>query len=93
MTGKFNGWKGFKRIEVKANLGLLILAGVLPENHEPLRQLWNDTWGRPMFKAPAHEKRFSQFLRLTRSNDSNTRDERRDTTLTNWLLFAQLPIC
>ena len=74
-----DAWKDFTPCEVQAYIGLLILAGVLKGNHEPLAQMWSDVWGRPILRAVANEKRFAQFLRLLRFDDRATREQRRST--------------
>jgi Transposase IS4 len=75
-----DNWKEFTTCEVKAYIGLLILAGVFHGAHEPLSQLWSDAWSHPIFKAVANEKRFSQLFRLSSFDERDTREQRRSTT-------------
>jgi hypothetical protein len=63
--------------EAKAFLGLLILIGVLRGRREPLQQLWDDKWGRPIFRATMGINRFKTILRYMRFDDKETRAERR----------------
>lgn len=63
--------------EANAFLGLLILIGVLRGRREPLQQLWDDKWGRPIFRATMGFNRFKTILRYMRFDDKETRAERR----------------
>lgn len=65
--------------EAKAFLGLLILIGVLKGRREPLEQLWDDKWGRPVFRATMGINRFKTILRHIRFDDKATRTQRRAT--------------
>ena len=83
--------------EMKAFLGLLIVAGVSHSAHESLDELWCAKTGRPIFRATMTLKRFESFLRFMRFDNKNTRPQRREQDKLAafrdvWTMFdAQLP--
>lgn len=66
-------------IELKAFLGLLILAGVFKSNHEDTRSLFAaDGTGRNIFRGVMSEQRFLFLLSVLRFDDQTTRRNRID---------------
>ena len=65
--------------EAKAFLGLLISIDVLRGRREPLEQLWDDKWGRAIFRATVGINRFKLILRHISFDDKATRTHRRAT--------------
>ena len=63
--------------ELRAFLGLLILAGVFKSGRENLASLWaSDGTGRDIFRATMPLQRFLLLLCAERFDDAGTRDER-----------------
>ena len=65
--------------ELKAFIGLLILAGVCRARHEPLHDLWSPERGRPIFAGVMSINGFKAILQFLRFDNKNTREERRAT--------------
>ena len=63
--------------ELKAFYGLRILAGLYKSRHESLRSLWDDSYGRPIFRATMSLKNFLQISKYVRFDDKTTRNPRR----------------
>ncbi|KAM9307115.1 piggyBac transposable element-derived protein 4-like [Pholidichthys leucotaenia] len=90
-------WKPVDGTEIKAVIGLCIIAGLYKNNHEPQASLWSLADGRPVFKATMSRTRFRDILKYMRFDNRATRAERqaidklaafRDI----WTMFvAQLP--
>jgi len=74
-----NDWKPLDNVELNAYIGLLILAGVYKSNNEALENLWDNSKGRPIFRAVMSLKRFKVITRVIRFDDRNTRAIRRPT--------------
>ncbi len=53
-----NDWRDLSEQELRAYLGLVILAGLFKSQHESVRSLWDKVTGRPIFAATMSEKRF-----------------------------------
>ena len=70
-------WKPLNQNELKAFVGLLILAGVNHSAHESLEELWEAKTGRPIFRATMTLNRFKIILRFLRFDNKTTRPERR----------------
>lgn len=66
------------KIEIKALLGLLYLAGLLKSSHTNLEDLWSsDGFGIEYFRLVMSIKRFKFLLRALRFDDIRTRRQRR----------------
>ena len=66
------------RIEIKAVIGLLYLAGLLRSNRQILEELWStEGMGVEMFRTVMSLKRFKFLLRCFRFDNKETRDERK----------------
>ncbi|KAL4009285.1 hypothetical protein ACER0C_003137 [Sarotherodon galilaeus] len=63
--------------ELRAYVGLLILAGVYRSKHESTLSLWNEKSGRMVFRATMSEKRFHRISRALRFDDKLSRPRRR----------------
>ncbi|XP_056267070.1 piggyBac transposable element-derived protein 4-like, partial [Pseudoliparis swirei] len=74
-----DGWKGMDETDLRAYMGLLILAGVYRSRGEALSSLWDAESGRAVFRATMPLKRFHSWSRLLRFDDRETRGERRAT--------------
>ncbi|XP_035222538.1 uncharacterized protein LOC118195345 [Stegodyphus dumicola] len=67
-------------IEIKAFIGLLLLAGVLRSNRQIFEELWStDGMSIEMFRTVMSLKRFKFLPRCCRFDDKETRNERRKT--------------
>ncbi|XP_049906487.1 piggyBac transposable element-derived protein 4-like [Epinephelus moara] len=66
-------WTDTDTTEIKAYIGLLILAGVYRSRNESTVNLWRDGTGRPIFTATMAHKRFSQLSTVIRFDDKQTR--------------------
>ncbi|XP_013771429.1 piggyBac transposable element-derived protein 4-like [Pundamilia nyererei] len=56
-----HGWRDMDCDELRAYVGLLILAGVYRSRHESSGSLWGDKCGRDIFRATMSHKRFHQI--------------------------------
>jgi len=65
--------------ELKATIGMLILAGVYRGRLEPLEDLWSKEHSRSIFAAVMTMKRFNEILRYLRFDNKSTRHQRRAT--------------
>lgn len=63
--------------ELKALIGLYILAGVLKDNHLATDTMFNTTFCGTRYKATMSQKRFEFLTACLRFDDADTRDERR----------------
>ncbi|KAG0721213.1 PiggyBac transposable element-derived protein 4 [Chionoecetes opilio] len=63
-------------IEMKAFIGLLIIAGVRKDNHLPVASMWSRIVGASIYRATMTERRFSFLLRAIRFDDRMTRPQR-----------------
>ncbi|KAL6100943.1 uncharacterized protein ACO6RY_07977 [Pungitius sinensis] len=70
-------WKGMDRVDLRAYVGLLILAGVYRSRGEAAASLWDAESGRAIFRATMPLKDFHAYSRLLRFDDRETRRERR----------------
>lgn len=70
-------------LEMRAFLGLLLLAGVFKSGHEDVESLWaTDSTGRDVFRVTLSLKRFLFLLSALRFDDIDTRAERRENDRT-----------
>lgn len=72
-----NNWKAVDIIELEAYLGLQILAGVYKSHGESLLHLWDESNGRPIFRATMSLERFMNISRCLRFDSYIDREERR----------------
>ncbi|XP_045072036.1 uncharacterized protein LOC123485190 [Coregonus clupeaformis] len=70
-------WKAMDSTDLRAYVGLLILAGVYRSRGEAASSLWDAESGRTIFRATMPLKVFHAYLRLLRFDDRQTRAERR----------------
>ncbi|XP_013411025.1 piggyBac transposable element-derived protein 1-like [Lingula anatina] len=69
-------WKPVDGTEIKAVIGLCIIAGLYKNNHEPQASLWSQSDGRPVFKATMSRTRFRDILKYMRFDNRATRADR-----------------
>ena len=72
-------WTPLSIPELKAFIGLLLVAGLHRAHMEPIRELWSPESGRPIFAATMPLNRFKSLLRFLRFDNKNTRAVRRAT--------------
>ncbi|XP_045075401.1 piggyBac transposable element-derived protein 4-like [Coregonus clupeaformis] len=70
-------WKAMDSTDLRAYVGLLILAGVYRSRGEAASSLWDAESGRTIFRATMPLKVFHVYSRLLRFDDRQTRAERR----------------
>ncbi|KAK7907107.1 hypothetical protein WMY93_015719 [Mugilogobius chulae] len=73
---KLDDWKDVDAIEIRAYIGLLILAGVYRSKGESTESLWDKCNGRPIFRATMSHKRFKLINSTIRFDDKLTRPSR-----------------
>lgn len=84
-------------VEIRAFLGLCILAGVYRSSNEPISTLWSEREGRPVFTSTMARNRFTDVLKYLRFDDKGTRVERQQSDKLAafrdiWTMFTeQLP--
>ncbi|XP_072384260.1 uncharacterized protein [Diabrotica undecimpunctata] len=78
---KTRTWMPTDSVEIYAVLGLLITAGALKANREPVHFLWcrNPLYSRSIFPAAMSRDRFLDLISLMRFDDLNIREERRSS--------------
>ncbi|XP_047241326.1 piggyBac transposable element-derived protein 4-like [Girardinichthys multiradiatus] len=74
-----DSWKKMGEIDLQANLGLIILAGVYRSRGEAAASLWDAENGWPIFRATIPLKVFHTYSRLLRFDDRESRPARRVT--------------
>lgn len=74
-------WRDLDVQELQAYLGLLILAGVYRSRNESTLSLWNERFGRSIFRATMSQKRFHHISRALRFDDKLSRPRRRNDKL------------
>ncbi|XP_030270458.1 piggyBac transposable element-derived protein 4-like [Sparus aurata] len=72
-------WKDMSRTDLRAYIGLLILAGVYRSRGEAAASLWDAESGRAIFRATMPLKVFHTYSRMLRFDDRESRPERRAT--------------
>jgi len=72
-------WKPVYGEEVRAFIGLCILAGAFRSSHEPVSTLWSEREGRPVFTATMSRSRFTDMLKYIRFDDKGSRAERQQS--------------
>jgi hypothetical protein len=71
--GKKNTWKDTDSDELRAFIGLLVLAGVYRSKNESINEMWSLADGRAIFPATMTKNRFWSLLRFCRFDDAATR--------------------
>ncbi|XP_029600134.1 piggyBac transposable element-derived protein 4-like [Salmo trutta] len=71
-----DGWRPMDSVDLRAYLGLLILAGVYRSRGEAAASLWDAESGRTVFRATMPLKVFHKYSRLLRFDDRRTRPAR-----------------
>ncbi|UJR28884.1 hypothetical protein I4U23_010104 [Adineta vaga] len=65
-------------LELKASIGLLLLAGLLGRSRSDLHSLWKTSpLESPIFKATISKSRFDKIIACLRFDDKSTREERK----------------
>ncbi|XP_051566192.1 uncharacterized protein LOC127447964 isoform X1 [Myxocyprinus asiaticus] len=72
-----DNWKRMDEIDLRAYIGLLILAGVYRSRGEATCSLWDAESGRAIFRATMPLKVFHTFSRMLRFDNCESRHERR----------------
>ncbi len=68
-------WKDISETELRAYIGLLILAGVYRSRNESTSSLWDEQNGRTIFQATMSHKKFCLIGRVMRFDNKLTRAE------------------
>ncbi|XP_042156473.1 uncharacterized protein LOC121839945 [Oncorhynchus tshawytscha] len=71
-----DGWRPMDATDLRAYLGLLILAGVYRSRGEAAASLWDAESGRTVFRATMSLKVFHRYSRLLRFDDRQSRPAR-----------------
>ncbi|XP_054639996.1 piggyBac transposable element-derived protein 4-like [Dunckerocampus dactyliophorus] len=71
-----NNWSPLRPQELRAYIGLLILAGMYRSRHEATSSLWDIKTGRPMFPDAMAHRRFMEINRMLRFDDELRRPQR-----------------
>lgn len=74
-----DGWKDMDTTDLRAYIGLLLLAGVYRSRGEATASLWDAESGRAIFRATMPLKVFHAYSRLLRFDDRESRPARRAT--------------
>ncbi|CAI5677959.1 unnamed protein product [Oreochromis niloticus] len=77
-----DGWKPMGRVEFRAYVGLLVLAGVYGSRGEACESLWDAESGRSVFRAAMPLKTFRAYSSALRFDDREARAAAAATT--NW---------
>lgn len=72
-------WKTIDCVELRAYIGLLLLAGVFKSCNESTESLWDSQKGRAVFRATMSLQRFFQISRVLRFDDRETRSCRKQS--------------
>ncbi|CAJ1061412.1 piggyBac transposable element-derived protein 4-like [Xyrichtys novacula] len=72
-----DGWKRMDAVDLRAYMGLLLLAGVYRSRGEATASLWDAESGRSIFRATMPLKVFHAYSRLLRFDDRESRPARR----------------
>ncbi|KAL3999245.1 serine carboxypeptidase 1 [Sarotherodon galilaeus] len=74
-------WRDVDVDEIRAYVGLIVLAGVYQSKHESTISLWSEKSGRSIFRATMSHKRFCYISRAMRFDDKLSRPRRQDDKL------------
>ena len=77
-------WRGMDETDLRAYIGLLILAGMYRSRGEAASSLWDAESSRAIFRATMPLKLFHTYSRLLRFDDREMRRRRRATTTSGW---------
>lgn len=69
-------WRDVDEVEMRAYIGILILAGVYRSRHEATRSMWDGEAGRSIFRATMPLYRYTQISANIRFDDRLTRPGR-----------------
>ncbi|CAF3941954.1 unnamed protein product [Adineta steineri] len=73
-------WEAITLIELKAFIGLLLLAGLMGKSKKSIKSLWNrNPLESPIFRATMSRNRFETILSTIRFDNKITREERKQT--------------
>lgn len=81
MEGKFvfeEKWKPLNQTDLHAYLGIVLLAGVYKSLGEATASLWDEEYGRAIFRATMSLEKFHVISRVIRFNNHDTRVGRRE---------------
>lgn len=70
-------WKPVDEVEIRAFIGLLIIAGVDRSSKKNYEEIYDSLHGMPIFKATMSKHRFKHIMQFMRFDDKNTRSVRR----------------
>lgn len=73
---KYEDWRDVDEVEMRAYIGILILAGVYRSRNEATCGLWANKTGRPIFRAAMPHYRYCQISANIRFDDKLTRPGR-----------------
>lgn len=91
-------WRDVDEVEMRAYIGILILAGVYRSRHEATRSMWEEKTGRAIFRATMPLYRYAQISANLRFDDRLTRpgrfrDDRLAAFRTLWEMWvSRLPL-
>ena len=71
-------WKPLDQTDLHAYLGILLLAGVYKSRGEATASLWDEEYGRPIFRATMSLEKFHMISRVIRFDNRDTRAGRRE---------------
>ncbi|XP_008423828.1 piggyBac transposable element-derived protein 4-like [Poecilia reticulata] len=71
-------WKPLDPSDLHAYIGILVLAGVYRSKGEATASLWNEEYGRPIFRATMSLETFHMISRVIRFDNRDTRAGRRE---------------
>nr|XP_046255654.1 piggyBac transposable element-derived protein 4-like [Scatophagus argus] len=71
-------WKPLDQTDLHAYLGILLLAGVYRSRGEATASLWDEEYGRPIFRATMSLEKFHMISRVIRFDNRDTRAGRRE---------------
>ncbi|PSN57460.1 hypothetical protein C0J52_08041 [Blattella germanica] len=63
--------------EMHAYFGILITSAALKDNHLSVEDMWNNFYGKPIYRAAMSKERFRFLTNCMRFDDKNTRDARK----------------
>ena len=72
-------WKAVTLQELKALIDILMYAGATRDRLEPMKELWSQKTGRPLFAATMSFNRYKSLMRFLRFDNKRTRENRRAT--------------
>lgn len=71
-------WKPLDQTDLHAYIGILVLAGVYRSKGEATASLWDEEYGRPIFRATMSLETFHMISRVIRFDNRDTRAGRRE---------------